>query len=67
MTDSYETVKAYIAGFDNYEAIATVDKVFDSIPNNDVKGDLLNLFLCTIAVDETITKEESAMFRILVD
>lgn len=65
--ESYEEVKNFIADFDSYEAIALADHVFDSIPNNDVKSDLLNLFLCTVSIDEHISREEYALFRVLID
>ena len=67
INDPYEVVSRYVLGYNTPEAIAMADSVFDRIPNYQVKVDLLNLFLCTIAVDEDISREELSMLNTLLE
>ena len=60
--DSADSAVKLVALACNEASRALVDKVFDSIDNNDVKADMVNLFLCCVSVDETITKDETALF-----
>lgn len=60
--DSADTAVKMVAAACNEQSRALVDKVFDSINNDNVKADMINLFLCCVAVDETISKDETALF-----
>ena len=64
---SYDEVLAVIATYHNAQSVALVDAVFSSIPSNDVRKDLLDLFLCVCACDEEIAANETKMFLTLLD
>ena len=66
ITEPYDKIKSIIAKNANDESVAIADTIFDNIPNDTIKTELLNLFLCIIAVDQTISPTESAMFHILL-
>ena len=64
--ESYDKIKGVVAKNANDQSIALADTIFDNIPNDNVKAELLNLFLCIIAIDETISPTETAMFSKLL-
>ena len=62
---SYEEVKSVVAGYANEEGFALVDGIFDSC-GPELKSELLSFVLCFLAIDQTISSDETAFIKRLL-
>ena len=63
---TYDDFMASVRRYSGEEGQELVDKLFDAC-GTDMKTELLSFCLCFMAVDETITKEETAFVKRLLD
>ena len=62
---SYEQVKSVVANYANEEGFALVDGIFDAC-GSELKSELLSFVLCFLAIDQTISSEETAFIKRLL-
>lgn len=63
---SYDSVCEMVAAFSNQEHRDLTDRLIDSL-DDETKAEALAVALCFCAVDETISREEVAYFKKLMD
>ena len=63
---SYESLRNLAQTSFNQESLDLADAIYDNCPS-DLRGSLLGLALCILAVDEHITKEETAFVHKLLN